>query len=767
MTKARKTEKYLSCTISEGIFKMTLQYLFVAVLLSFSYFADGQVPSAPVNHHRETHPSGPMPYQFGYDVSDEYEGRQYRHEEKDLDGVVKGQYGYLNPYGVFRHVIYLADKYGFRTRIVSNEPGLGTSNPADVKIERAPHAPPRAVLHHLPPLSKKIKLTSKQTEPLFPSVQQFIPKSISPVPIRPVLKSQPKTPLLVYNNEGTTLFDGGSYPHSFDKGLKSHEYDEGTISTSSGGHKGKTSPNEAPIQPAVYYDEPLKHPEAAPRKPHLQPFIIVDENPLTNKYETGVSGPNSEHFIITEERPVRGKSKIILGSEHVDGKLPVNLPILQVEQPFILEEENIKDKFRYGSQEPRIHSSTVLGEGQAEGNLKSRTPVPPFKSLAIEHHVTVNPIRPSLQQDDHRIKDGWRSNVGPESRPQVIFDELPLDESFLKGPLKNGPNAFRPLIFMKSITSGNVPAGKSLLHAHKPTPVVIPFFKEAPVGIPHQPGYLKYNQNRLHPIPHLAPVLVSIPSAKTPGGGVSTSLLSVPLNNQPRVRYFSGVARVKMAKKTYNILKSSPAKHNLPDDSVFLIKGRVRYADPSYVSESDNVVDKPNISIVPISSSAPLHDLVSLHLDKVLENFPRSLDEKQNEEYYSPVENLSIHDTPVLVLDKEVPERQYSSSIRDEPFEKGGGYEIFKGSNRGVKHSSKSLENTSNKPHEFSFKDKTNGEKKTPVYKSIRILPPDSPPLPPQIFPPPLSILPPPPGFNPSATELVEKITEKQEKKTL
>jgi hypothetical protein len=54
------------------------------------------------------------PFSFNYDVKDEYGNGQYRREEGDSNGVVRGSYGYTDANGLYRIVDYVADQDGFR-----------------------------------------------------------------------------------------------------------------------------------------------------------------------------------------------------------------------------------------------------------------------------------------------------------------------------------------------------------------------------------------------------------------------------------------------------------------------------------------------------------------------------------------------------------------------------------------------------------------------------------------------------------------------------
>ncbi|CAL1271461.1 unnamed protein product [Larinioides sclopetarius] len=78
----------------------------------------------------------PQAYKFGYEIKDEKQGHQYRHEQKDEKGNIQGRFGYRDAKGQYREVDYVADHYGFRAKIKTNEAGVTDENPADVKIEK-------------------------------------------------------------------------------------------------------------------------------------------------------------------------------------------------------------------------------------------------------------------------------------------------------------------------------------------------------------------------------------------------------------------------------------------------------------------------------------------------------------------------------------------------------------------------------------------------------------------------------------------------------
>ncbi|XP_029831568.2 cuticle protein 16.8-like [Ixodes scapularis] len=74
-----------------------------------------------------------QPYKFGYHVLDGH-GHQHREEKSDGVGNVRGSYGYTDAYGHYRQVEYVADQYGFRAKVLTNEPGTASKNPANVKV---------------------------------------------------------------------------------------------------------------------------------------------------------------------------------------------------------------------------------------------------------------------------------------------------------------------------------------------------------------------------------------------------------------------------------------------------------------------------------------------------------------------------------------------------------------------------------------------------------------------------------------------------------
>lgn len=76
------------------------------------------------------------PYSYGYDVEDNYGNKQWRQERSSNPQEIHGSYGYRDKNGIYREVVYIADKHGFRANVKTNEPGVAdTKSPADVKMD--------------------------------------------------------------------------------------------------------------------------------------------------------------------------------------------------------------------------------------------------------------------------------------------------------------------------------------------------------------------------------------------------------------------------------------------------------------------------------------------------------------------------------------------------------------------------------------------------------------------------------------------------------
>ncbi|KAH7961460.1 hypothetical protein HPB52_009237 [Rhipicephalus sanguineus] len=100
-------------------------------------------------------PQPPQPYSFGYDNVDEYGNQQFRSEQGDSNNAKTGSYGYKDANGLYRRVNYVADAYGFRATVDTNEPGTAPGTSADAVFNAAPVVPPvpsSAVQTRAPPV---------------------------------------------------------------------------------------------------------------------------------------------------------------------------------------------------------------------------------------------------------------------------------------------------------------------------------------------------------------------------------------------------------------------------------------------------------------------------------------------------------------------------------------------------------------------------------------------------------------------------------------
>ncbi|GBM78347.1 hypothetical protein AVEN_27941-1 [Araneus ventricosus] len=92
------------------------------------------------------------PYGFGYEFGDGKGMVQHRHESSDINGEVKGSYGYTDPNGLYRSVEYTAGVDGYRAIVRSNEPGLGSQDTADATFLVEP-PPPEVISQQVSPSS--------------------------------------------------------------------------------------------------------------------------------------------------------------------------------------------------------------------------------------------------------------------------------------------------------------------------------------------------------------------------------------------------------------------------------------------------------------------------------------------------------------------------------------------------------------------------------------------------------------------------------------
>ncbi|KAG1703649.1 Adult-specific rigid cuticular protein 15.5 [Nymphon striatum] len=72
----------------------------------------------------------PAPYSFGYETAD-YSGSHSRQESGDAYGNKAGSYSLTAADGRVRKVTYVADGYGFRAQVKTNEPGTNGQDTAD------------------------------------------------------------------------------------------------------------------------------------------------------------------------------------------------------------------------------------------------------------------------------------------------------------------------------------------------------------------------------------------------------------------------------------------------------------------------------------------------------------------------------------------------------------------------------------------------------------------------------------------------------------
>lgn len=101
------------------------------------------------------------------------EGSQYRHEEADGSGTVRGSYGFTDDKGIYREVHYIADKHGFRAHVKTNEPGTANQDAADVKIEAHPQYHHSHDHHHAKYIPEVHPVVHKVHIPSIPPAKQY------------------------------------------------------------------------------------------------------------------------------------------------------------------------------------------------------------------------------------------------------------------------------------------------------------------------------------------------------------------------------------------------------------------------------------------------------------------------------------------------------------------------------------------------------------------------------------------------------------------
>lgn len=106
-----------------------------------SYGQQSYAKQAPAKYEPEpSYP--PMPFSWGYDLSDGYGAAQYHKETGDEYGKRVGSYGYTDAYGIYRQVDYVADEHGFHATVKSNEPGLQKGQESPASTEFVVYEPP-------------------------------------------------------------------------------------------------------------------------------------------------------------------------------------------------------------------------------------------------------------------------------------------------------------------------------------------------------------------------------------------------------------------------------------------------------------------------------------------------------------------------------------------------------------------------------------------------------------------------------------------------
>lgn len=106
----------------------------IIAIASANNHADGG--HSTIHRHQDT--SGK--YDFGYHINDPWGSANYREESGDGWGNVHGSYGLKLADGRQRTVNYVADKSGFRVKLDSNEPSVGSVDSADAIYNGAdPH----------------------------------------------------------------------------------------------------------------------------------------------------------------------------------------------------------------------------------------------------------------------------------------------------------------------------------------------------------------------------------------------------------------------------------------------------------------------------------------------------------------------------------------------------------------------------------------------------------------------------------------------------
>ncbi|XP_054722169.1 uncharacterized protein LOC129231815 [Uloborus diversus] len=94
-----------------------------------TYQLNGQAINKYINSENDV--ESIKPYEFGYQLNDGNGTTQHRQEVRLENGDIRGSYGYLDPFGMYREVEYYTDSTGYHAKVKSNEPGLFNKNSAN------------------------------------------------------------------------------------------------------------------------------------------------------------------------------------------------------------------------------------------------------------------------------------------------------------------------------------------------------------------------------------------------------------------------------------------------------------------------------------------------------------------------------------------------------------------------------------------------------------------------------------------------------------
>lgn len=118
---------------------------------------------------------------MGYNENQLTGGASFYREKGYANGTREGSYGYTTRNGLIRIVTYVADHNGYRAKLLTNEPGVGTANPANVNITKETEPDP-AALAQGPTGSSAQSSTIPQQSSGNPQQSSGIPQQMSGIP---------------------------------------------------------------------------------------------------------------------------------------------------------------------------------------------------------------------------------------------------------------------------------------------------------------------------------------------------------------------------------------------------------------------------------------------------------------------------------------------------------------------------------------------------------------------------------------------------------